>query len=256
VNRRGPWATVVRILPTVSVLMLLAAWQIIGSRINPIFLSTPVKVVQAGKDLIENGELLPNTWISFWTFVVSLFGGLVLGAPIGILMGRYQVLSKLLGVQVRLFYSLPIIALFPLFILWFGLGVKLRLLSIFLAAFLPIVMSAEAGVRNVDRTLIEVATVYGSRPSELFRKIIAPASVPFIAAGFKIAIGRAIVTTIGIELLNAQEGLGGLMSKYGNQFQTARYFAPLVVAAAMSIVMYVIGDWVERRFSSWRTSGT
>lgn len=241
-----------RMLPWISVVLLLVLWQVVGASINPIFLSTPTKVAGAMGDMVRSHELLTNTWVTLWTFMIGLALGLVLGAPLGIFLGRTPAAAALIDVQVRILYSVPVIALFPLFILWFGLGVKLRLVSIFLSAVLPIVINAESGVRSVDPGLVELARVYGARRSEIFRKIVTPATVPFLASGFKIAIGRTIVTTIGIELLTSQEGLGGLMAYYGNQLQTAQYFAPLVVAAVLSLLMYWAGDLVERRFSAWR----
>jgi NitT/TauT family transport system permease protein len=243
---------VIRVLPWASVLVLLVGWQLVGRSINPIFLSTPTQVAQATADMVGTHELISNTWVTLWTFLVGLALGMLIGAPLGMVLGRSPVAASLLDVQVRLLYSLPVIALFPLFILWFGLGVKLRLISIFLSAVLPVIINAEAGVRSVDPTLVELGQVYGARRREIFRKIVAPATVPFLASGFKIAIGRTIVTTIGIELLTSQEGLGGLMAFYGNQLQTARYFAPLAVAAALSLLMYWVGDRVERHFSAWR----
>lgn len=241
-----------RLLPWISVVLLLVLWELVGRSINPIFLSTPTKVAGAMGDMVRSHELLTNTWVTLWTFLAGLALGVAIGAPLGIFLGRTPAAAALLDVQVRILYSLPVIALFPLFILWFGLGVKLRLVSIFLSAVLPVLISAESGVRSVDPTLVELARVYGARRREVFWKVVTPATVPFLASGFKIAIGRTIVTTIGIELLTSQEGLGGLMAYYGNQLQTAQYFAPLVVAAALSLLMYWLGDVVERRFSAWR----
>jgi NitT/TauT family transport system permease protein len=206
------------------------------------------------KDLTGSGELLDATWHTLYSFLMGLAAGMVIGTPIGMALGRYTTLDKLFSSLVRLFYSIPIIALFPLIILWFGPGLPLIMISVFLASLLPAVMSAQAGVASVDRSLIDVATVFGATEGEIFRKVIALATVPFIAAGFKIAIGRAIVTTIAVELLTSQTGLGGLMAFYGNQLETAQYFAPLVVVATSSLLVYLVGDLVERRLSRWRTA--
>jgi NitT/TauT family transport system permease protein len=241
--------------PIASVAALLVVWQIVGSHINPIFLSTPVKVGQAVGSLSEHssvGTLWTNAFLTVWTFLAGLLAGMVLGTPLGIAMGRYQRLARLLDVQVRIAYSIPVIALFPLFILWFGTGIPLRMPVIFLSAFLPAIINAEAGVVSVDTTLIEVGRVFGATEWELFRKIIVPGTAPFIAAGFQQAIGRALVTTVGVELLTSQTGLGGLMAYYGNQLATPDYFAPLVVVAVAGLLVYWLGDVVERRFASWR----
>jgi ABC-type nitrate/sulfonate/bicarbonate transport system permease component len=245
----------VPVYPITSVLALLVVWQIVGSHINPIFLSTPVKVGQAVGALSSHasvGTLWTNAFLTLWTFLAGLLAGMVLGTPLGIAMGRYRLLAQILDVQVRIAYCIPVIALFPLFILWFGTGVPLRMPVIFLSAFLPAIINAEAGVVSVDATLIEVGRIFGATEWELFRKIIVPSTAPFIAAGFQQAIGRALVTTVGVELLTSQTGLGGLMDYYGNQLQTAYYFAPLVIVAIAGLLVYWAGDRVERHFANWR----
>jgi ABC-type nitrate/sulfonate/bicarbonate transport system permease component len=236
----------------ISILALLVVWQILGTRLNPIFLSTPIRVARAAPTVVSQGHLLSNAWLTFWTFSVGLLAGMVIGVVVGIPVGRYRILRGFLDVLVRLWYSIPVIALFPLFILWFGTGIPFRLSVIFLAAVLPAVISTEAGVQSIDPSLLEVGKVFGATETELFRKFILPGTVPFIATGFKIAIGRTIVTTVAVELLTSNDGLGGLMSYYGNQLQTANYFVPLVVVAVLALVVYWIGDRVERRFSSWQ----
>lgn len=245
----------VPLYPIASVLALLVVWQIVGSNINPIFLSTPVKVGQAVGALSGHasvGTLWTNALLTLWTFLAGLLAGMVLGTPLGIAMGRYRLLARILDVQVRIAYCIPVIALFPLFILWFGTGVPLRMPVIFLSAFLPAIINAQAGIVSVDATLIEVGRIFGATEWELFRKIIVPSTAPFIAAGFQQAIGRALVTTVGVELLTSQTGLGGLMDYYGNQLQTAYYFAPLVIVAIAGLLVYWAGDRVERHFASWR----
>jgi NitT/TauT family transport system permease protein len=236
----------------VSLGLLLVLWQIVGSRINPIFMSTPTEVARATVAMWKTGELQAAAWLTTWTFGLGLLLGMLIGTAVGIVMGRYAPVGKFFASWVRVLYSIPVIALFPLFILWLGLGVNMRLAAIFLGAVLPAIISAEAGVQNVDRTLIEAAKSFGATEWELFRKIILPATVPWIATGFKIAIGRTIVTTVGVELLTSQDGLGGRMSYYSNQLLTAYYMAPLVAVAVISLATYVLGDAIERHFSRWR----
>jgi ABC-type nitrate/sulfonate/bicarbonate transport system permease component len=139
--------------------------------------------------------------------------------------------------------------------LWFGVGIPFRLVVIVLAALLPAAIAAEAGVMSVDPGYLEVGAVFGATEREMLRKIIIPATVPFIATGFKIAIGRTIVTTVAVELLTSNNGLGGLLSFYGNQLQTASYFVPLVLVVVLALIVYWAGDLVERRFSSWSDAG-
>lgn len=241
-----------KVYPWLSVLAVLIVWQIVGSRLNPIFISTPTRVFDALVTMLKDGEMADNLRQTALTFLAGLGFGLVVGAPLGILMGRYRAVDSALEIIVRILYSVPAIALFPLFILAFGISDTMRVVIVFLASVLPIAMNAQAGVRSVEGALIDVAKVFGGTESELFRKIILPGTVPFLAGGFKIAIGRAIVTTVALEMITSKGGLGGLMSYYSNQLLTAQYEAPLIIVVILSLLVYWLGDRVETHFSAWR----
>jgi NitT/TauT family transport system permease protein len=195
-----------------------------------------------------------NAWLTIYTFLLGLAISMVAGIPLGLLFGRYRGLRRYSEIAVRMFYSTPAIAMYPLFILWFGVGIQFRLALTVFAGVFPVIINAQAGVQSVDALLLEVATVFSAKEREIFTKIVVPASVPFIAAGFKLAIGRAIVTVVSIELLSSQQGLGGLMGLYASQFRTDYYFAPLIIVIVISLIAYIAGDWVEQYFSRWRPS--
>lgn len=238
--------------PLVSVVVLLILWQIIGSQLNPIFLSTPVLVGHAFWELTVSGELLRNFVITVQIFIAGLALATVVGIPLGLIAGRYTVVSQHSDIVIRTFYSLPTIALFPLFIVWFGINEGFRLALVFFSGVFPLIITSQAGVRSVDPVLIDVARIAGANERDVFLKIVVPSVLAFIAAGFKLAIGRAIITTVAMELLTSIRGLGGMMSLYGNNFQTAKYFAPLIATTALSFAAFWFGDRLERRFSKWR----
>jgi len=240
------------VYPWLSILAILALWQLAGSHLSPVFLSTPVKTFAAFGQQVRSGEMLRNFEETAATFLVGLGASLVVGAPLGILMGRYRLAESLLEIVVRILYSVPSIALFPLFILAFGINDTMRAVIVFLACVLQIAINAEAGVKSVEGALIDVARVFGGNEREIFTKIILPGIVPFLASGFKIAIGRAIVTTVAVEMITSQSGLGGMMAYYSNQLLTAQYEAPLIAVVLLSLLVYALGDLVERRFSAWR----
>jgi NitT/TauT family transport system permease protein len=240
--------------PFVTIAVILVLWQIIGGSLNPIFLSTPQRVAGAFVQLMASGELLRNFWQTLSTFSLGVLLAMVVGVPCGLLAGRYRAVGNYTEAAIRIFYALPVIALFPLFIVWFGVANEFRLAIVFLAGVFPVWINAQAGVKSIDATLIEVARVFGAREREILTKIIAPATIPFVAAGFKLAIGRAMVTTIAVELLTSTKGLGGMMGFYGNSFKTAEYFAPLILVALFSLLAFEVGERVERHYSRWRPS--
>ncbi len=241
-----------KVYPWLSILLILAAWQLLGSHLNPIFLSTPSKTFVALAHQLRDGELPSNFRQTALTFLVGLGAALVVGAPLGILMGRHRVVESLLEIVVRILYSVPAIALFPLFILIFGINDTMRAVVVFLSAVFPIAINAQSGVKSVEAALIDVARVFGGHEREIFMKIIVPGTVPLLAGGFKIAIGRAIVTTVAVEMITSSTGLGGMMAYYSNQLLTAQYEAPLIATVLLSLFLYWLGDLVERRFSAWR----
>lgn len=251
--RRGRWRNLRwKVYPWISIAAILLAWQVAGSHLSPIFLSTPTRTLAALLHQLGDGELLSNFRQTALTFLVGLAAALVLGAPLGILMGRYRTVESSLEIVVRILYSVPAIALFPLLILAFGINDTMRMVVVFLASVLPIAINAQSGVRSVEAALIDVARVFGGNEREIFVKIIVPGTVPFLAGGFKIAIGRAIVTTVAVEMITSSSGLGGMMAYYSNQLLTAQYEAPLLATVMLSLLVYWLGDLVERRFSAWR----
>jgi ABC-type nitrate/sulfonate/bicarbonate transport system permease component len=250
---RDRWSSLQwKVYPWLSIAVILIVWQLVGSHLNPIFLSTPTKTSVALVHQLRDGELPGNFRQTALTFLVGLGSAFIVGAPLGILMGRYRVVESLLEIVVRILYSVPAIALFPLFILAFGINDAMRAVVVFLSSVFPIAINAQSGVKSVESALIDVARVFGGREREIFVKIMLPGTVPFLAGGFKIAIGRAIVTTVAVEMITSSTGLGGMMAYYSNQLLTAQYESPLIATVLLSLFLYWLGDLVERRFSAWR----
>ena len=132
-------------------------------------------------------------------------------------------------------HATPNVALIPLLILWFGLGLLSKIVIIFLAGFFPIIVNTYAGVRNVGRGLVEVALAEGASEAQVFTKIVVPASLPFITTGVRLAMGRAVVAMVVAELFTALSGLGGAIMNYGNAFKTDKLFVIIIVLALLGV---------------------
>ena len=135
---------------------------------------------------------------------------ILVGVVIGLLMGRYRLFDYLVDLQVSALYSTPNVALIPLLILWFGLGMTSKIVIVFLAAVFPIIVNTYGGVRNVSRSLVEIAQAEGAGERQIFGKIIVPASLPFIMAGIRLAVGRAVVGMVVAEMFTAMSVSGAL----------------------------------------------
>jgi len=227
-------------------------WQVIGSNINPIFLSTPLAIAKAFVALLANGELLKALGISVLVVLIGFAAATIVGIPVGLLMGRFRTFEYLVDPYVNALYVVPRIALIPLIIIWFGLGVPAQVVVVFGTSVFPVLLSTYAGVRSVPADLIETAHSFGASERQLFFSIIIPASVPFIMSGLRLGIGQAIIGMVVAQMFLGLSGIGFMLTKYGNMFETAYVFVVVLALAALGIVMTEAVKRLEKRYSSWR----
>jgi len=240
-------------LRLMSLTVVLAAWQIVGSRINPIFLSTPTKIAEAFVATIASGELPQAVFVSLGVTAAGFFTALIIGIPIGLLMGRFRTFEYLIDPYVNALYVVPRIALIPLIIIWAGLGVAAQIVVVFGTTVFPILLSTYAGVKHVDKRLIETAHSFGAGERQLFFKVIIPASVPFIMSGLRLGIGQAVIGMIVAQMFLGIAGMGFMLTNYGNQFATNYVFVVVLSLAALGIALTELVKFVERRFNHWKS---
>jgi NitT/TauT family transport system permease protein len=246
---RGRHGTAVRLT---SLALTLLAWEWYGRGVDPVFMSYPTAILQTVPGMLRSGELQANFLASIQSFSIGVVIAIVLGTGLGLLMGRYQFVDQVFDIQISALYSTPNVALIPLIILWFGLGDLSKVVIIFLAAFFPIVINTHAGVRTVGRALVEVALAEAASQLQIFTKIVIPASLPFIATGIRLAMGRAVVAMVVAEMFTAVSGLGGAIVNYGNAFATAKLFVVIIVLALMGVSLTEAVRWIERRIAPWK----
>ncbi|HVO89409.1 MAG TPA: ABC transporter permease [Casimicrobiaceae bacterium] len=240
------------LLRAASLLVVLLAWQIVGGNINPIFLSTPTAIAKALGALVGNGELPKALGVSILVVLAGFAAAMLVGVPVGLLMGRFRTFEYLIDPYVNALYVVPRIALIPLIIIWFGLGVPAQIVVVFGTSVFPVLLSTYAGVRNVPNDLIETAHAFGATERQLFHSIIMPASVPFIMSGLRLGIGQAIIGMVVAQMFLGLSGMGFMLTKYGNMFETAYVFVVVLALAALGIVMTEAVKRLEQRYSSWK----
>ena len=242
------------IIRGVSVLAVLVAWELYGRALNPVFLSYPVAIAGALVELIRSGELLQATIQTLRSLVAGFVIALVVGIGIGFLMGRYRLVSLALDPFVTALYNTPSVALIPLIQLWFGLGVTAKVVIVAMSAFFPIVINTFAGVHNTSQGLVDVVRAYGATPRQISTKVVLPNSVPFIMAGVRLAVGRAVIGVVTAEFFTAISGLGGLVIIFSNAFATAKLFVPVLTLVALGLCLTSLAKWAERRMTPWKES--
>ncbi len=235
-----------------SLVVFLGLWEFLGRDVNPILLSYPSQIARAAVDITLSGELPGQLLISLLELGIGLFGAIILGVIIGVLMGHWPVFEAAIDFYVYALYATPRIALIPLIILWFGLGLEAKVIIVFLSAIFPMIISSYDGVRDVQKTLVEVALSLEANDRQLLWHVAIPYAIPYIVTGVRLALGRAIIGMITAEMFVAIGGLGSLLLRYGNYFQTAKLFATICVLALLGVILTYAVRLLEDRVAPWK----
>lgn len=236
----------------VSIVVVLGGWEVIGERVNPLFLSSPTAIAAAAVRMTGDGELLEALLSSLRTLVIGFTIATALGVVLGLLIGRYRLFDAATDWLVNALYATPLIAIIPLVILWFGLGDIAKLFIVTLLSVFPILINTAAGVRDVPQHLIDVSTAFHASERQVFTKVILPSALPYMMTGMRLGIGRAIIGMVAAEFFTAITGLGALIVKYGNQYDTASMFVPILVLMLMAIGLGTVIRRAEIAFAPWR----
>jgi ABC-type nitrate/sulfonate/bicarbonate transport system permease component len=237
-----------------SVAALLVVWEVFGRRADPLLFTYPSAVGRAGLDLLRSGELLRQLPQSLGVLGAGLGVSVVLGVTMGLVAGRSRLLEAALAPHVNALSAMPPVALIPLLMLWFGLGFGVKVATVFLFAFPPVLVNASTGARGVSGSILDVGRVAGASRWQLLLKIVLPASLPFILTGVRLAVGRALVGMIIGELLTALTGLGAMLMLYANIFETAYLFAVVLLVAALGVGLSQVAQLVEARLTGWKAT--
>jgi ABC-type nitrate/sulfonate/bicarbonate transport system permease component len=239
-------------ITTLSVASVILAWEIFGRDVNPVFGSYPSAIAVAFWKLVLNGQLLTALIQSLKAFVVGYGLAIIIGVPLGLLIGRSRFLEAAIGVFITGAYAMPLVALVPLLVLWMGLGFAVKACVVFLMAVFPIVINTWLGVRAVPKTLIEVGKSFVASDLTILRRIVLPATIPYIMAGIKLAVGRGVVAMVIAEFFTAISGLGAIIINAANAFDTARMFVPVIVLMVLATLLNAFVGWIERKVAPWQ----
>ena len=232
---------------------ILVAWELLSRFvIPPRFLPPPSAIAVAFYDVTVTGELLRQLWQTASVLLVGFSLAIVTGVALGVAMGTFATLRRVLDPYVNAFNAMPTVALVPLVIIWLGLEFQAKVFLTWLVAVFPIVINSQIGVANVPQAFIETARAFGCDRWQTFRRVVLHAAVPFLIAGIRLGLGKALVGVVVAEMFTALAGLGYMVVLYGNTFRTAELFVPIVVLALLSIGITKMIYALERRVAPWR----
>lgn len=240
------------LLPLTALLLFLVAWEVFGRLANPILFSPPSRVLVGFGELMETGRLQRAFLVTLNALTVGFLLSVAVGLPVGLLLGRFKTLSDVLEPYINAIYATPRVVMVPLIILWFGVGYEGRVFLIWIGTVIPIIINTAVGVRNARRDLVEVAVSFGANEGQLARHVILPGAVPYIIAGLRIAMGRALVGVIVAEIFLDLTGLGGIIQTESAFFRTHRMLAAVVVISLLGTILISAFGLLERHFSAWK----
>jgi ABC-type nitrate/sulfonate/bicarbonate transport system permease component len=242
------------LLGTLSMTAFLIFWEMSVALewVNPLFTSAPSRILSTGYEMFADGSIYPHLQVSGYEFLVGYGLAIILGVPLGILMGWYGRVNAVLEPFVSALYATPRIALLPLLMIWFGIGLMSKIAIVFLGAVFPILVNTITGVRTIDANFVKVARSFGSSDWQLFLTVALPSSVPLLLTGLRLGLGHALVGIVVGEMYGATHGLGFLIATSGARFQTDKVMVGIILIASAGVALTELLRLIERRFERWR----
>ena len=242
------------ILGVVGLALFVLLWELASRAgwINPVVLSSPSRIGEAFGRQWASGELPRDVQASGAEFALGFGLAVVVGVAVGVLMGLYQDAEYALDPFVWFFYAAPLVAFYPLLIIWLGFGFWTVVAITFLSTAIPIAVNTLAGIRSVDPLLVRAVRAFGGRAPDVIWKVLLPASLPLVLAGLRIGIGRALIGVVLGEMFSANVGLGFRMTFYGARLRTTDVLVPMVVIILFGVLATQVIRILETRLARWR----
>jgi ABC-type nitrate/sulfonate/bicarbonate transport system permease component len=239
------------LVSTVAVAIFLVAWEIAPRLrlVDPFFTSQPSRVLVASVEIIRSGTLVHDATVSLSEFAVGFALALLVGVPVGLMLGTFPTLRYLLDPPVMAIYATPQLALLPIFVLWLGIGMASKVAVVFIGASIPIVVNSMAGVRQVDRSLVLAARSFCASRRDVFVRVILPASLPSVMIGIRLGLSRAVLGVVVAEMYVSQEGVGNQIMRYGSAFRVEHLLFYVLLVSAFGLGATTMARKLEERMA-------
>ena len=245
-----------------AILLFLAIWTAVSlgnayiwKSFNPILLPSPVAVLKAGIDLAASGELQRDIIASLSRVLQGFSIAAVLGVVVGLAVGTWRLLEKLVEPMIELLRPIPPLAFLPMMVLWFGIGETSKIAFIAYAAFFPVFTTTVEGIKHVDPVLIRAAASLGATRTELFRYVVFPAALPGIITGLRLGFGLSFFVIVAAEFIAADSGLGYLINDARTFFMVSNMLLGAVVIGLIGFLFNILLRAAENWLLRWRHAG-
>lgn len=236
-------------------LFILGSWELIVRALAPAYVARPSGIVRAFPATIVSAPVVDGAAATLWAVTQGLAIALVVGTGVGLAMGHLKVVERLLRIYVSGLNAMPMIALLPLLTIWFGFTSSARLATIVFAAFFPVAMNVTDGAHCIPSEYLEVARSYRARRRHIWLGITLPASLPYLLAGIRIAVARALIAAVVAEFYISVDGLGFYILFQSRTFHHNEAFVAVLMLAGFAIFNDLLIAWIIRRFMPWYRAG-
>ncbi|WP_079131939.1 ABC transporter permease [Streptomyces nanshensis] len=244
------------VLGVVGLAVVLGAWQLcaVTGIVDPNFSSSPSGAFLALIESVGSGAIWAPLGSTLSIVALGMAISVVAGIPAGLLIGRNKYLHGLTDPLISIMYSVPYVVFLPMLIFWFGIEMNARLVIVVWSSLFPLLINVIAGSRNLDPAYTQVSRVYCASRLYTLRAVAFPATLPYILAGIRQAVGRALIGAIVAELFMGSSGLGYQVQLQTSNFAMDEAMASIAVIAVVAIVLTRGVGHLERRFTFWSAS--
>jgi NitT/TauT family transport system permease protein len=243
------------------ILLLILLWESMPHLLTlpkglSLFFTTPSKVIDVSYQLIIENKIQEHLYVSSIEFLAGLGLAIAVGLPAGLIAGRSRIIDAIVDPFVTVFNATPRLIFLPLFILWFGIGIWSKIMIVFIGAVFPLLINTYEGVKNVDRVLVNVVRSFGANEWQTMKIVVLPNAVPYIIAGLRLAIGRAILGVVVGEFFGASKGLGFLIATAATNYKVDVVFVGVAIFMGISLVLTMVVKKIESNLARWRPEET
>jgi ABC-type nitrate/sulfonate/bicarbonate transport system permease component len=242
------------ILGSIAVVIAIGIWQAMWSAgwISPLFMSGPSAIAKRFYNDLVHGSLLSDLKYSGTNFAIGLALAIVAGVVVGVIVGWYSRVEMLAGPFLNALYATPRVAMVPLIIIWFGIGMWSKVFIVFISAFFPILVNTIGGIQATDRDLLRCARAFCATDRQIFTTIAIPGAVPFILTGVRQGVALGLIGVVVGEMFGGSQGIGFMVAYGGQTFATDTLFVGVLIIAFAGIIFTSLAEQLEKRFSRWR----
>ncbi len=244
---------ILRVLQVLFGVAMIGFWQFAsGTLVDPFFISSPADVIKTLWRWVTDGTLATHLWITLYATFSGFGIGAVVGFTLGFLFGRWDAIATIFDPYVTALYCLPKIALAPLFIMWFGIGIESKIAMSAVIVFFLVFLNTFGGVRDVSQIYINAVRIMGANEWQLLRVVILPSAAAWVLTGLKVSVPYALIGAVVGEFMSSNRGIGFLIAQASGIFDTAAVFAGLVVLAVAGASISAVLKRVETHVLRWR----